>query len=607
MSNSIGNLDSRSLTRTIESIRGHKFTIPNYQRGYRWKKHHVQDLLQDIWTFQTHTLDTRQFYCLQPIVVKRGGDETWEVIDGQQRLTTIYLILRHIDSSKKEPRPLFSIDYQTRERSKDFLETLDPERKDEYSDFFHMYQAAEAIKTWFHDRAQEHDKEQTNLEWDLRGAIMSRVTIIWYEVDKEQAAEKVFTRLNTGKIPLTDAELIKALILNSANFAPKDNQTPGQDNINPPHPQVEPNLTQFEIASEWDRIEYDLQDDNLWGFLAQDLEQKNNRIGYLFEIAPLDGKNESQSKYIDYPLFNKYNDYFSSKDREVFDIAQEWRKIKDTYMLIREWYDDPYFYHYIGYHLHAQVHPPFPGLDKLIRKYGSIDKSNFKTDLKKGIKERVFGDISDITEYNFNDTKTKVQNVLLLFNIEETLSLFKTDGDELTAERFSFRQYSQKKWSLEHIRARREDLDSFFAKRKNRDRWREDHLDSFRRHYPNANNLKDLEKIDFNIDVERERFVDIILETYKESGIEDVDGIGNLALLDVQTNSSLSNGVFDVKRTKIIEQQGYYIPLATKRVFLKYYSLEGGSLFLWNTLDAENYLQAIRNRLKYYLPKNKVC
>ena len=603
MPDSVRNLDSRSLTRTIEDIRGHKFIIPKYQRGYRWKERHVQDLLQDIWTFRTHTPNDEQFYCLQPVVVKRGRDETWEVIDGQQRLTTIYLILRHIDSTMGEPELLFSIDYQTRKRSKDFLETLDPARKNKNSDFFHMYQAAEAIKTWFHECAQENNKERRTLASGLWLTIMERVRIIWYEVDKEQAAEKVFTRLNTGKIPLTDAELIKALILNSANFAPKDNQTPAQDNTNYPHPEPEPSLTQFEIASEWDRIEYDLQDDNLWGFLAQDLEQKSNRIGYLFEIAPLDGKNESQSEYIDYPLFNKYNDYFSSKDREVFDIAQEWRNIKDTYMLIREWYDDPYFYHYIGYHLHAQIRPSFPKLDKLVREYNNTDKSNFKTDLKKRIKEQVFRGISDIAEYNFNDNN--VQNVLLLFNIEETLSLFEIEGGELTAERFSFRQYSQKKWSLEHIRARQEDRDSFFTKResKDKDKWREDHLNSFRRHYPDTKGLKELESIDFNDDVGRKRFVGIILETYEEDGIEDVDGIGNLALLDMHTNSSLSNGVFDVKRAKIIEQQGYYIPLATKRVFLKYYSLKGGSLFLWSTSDAENYLQAIRNRLKYYLPK----
>jgi len=66
-----------------------EFFIPTYQRGYRWDERQVLDLLEDIFEFQEKYKDEGEFYCLQPIVVKKYGkddDNKWEIIDGQQRL-----------------------------------------------------------------------------------------------------------------------------------------------------------------------------------------------------------------------------------------------------------------------------------------------------------------------------------------------------------------------------------------------------------------------------------------------------------------------------------------------------------------------------------------
>lgn len=70
----------------ISEITG-KFTIEAYQRGYRWGKDEVEYLLEDI-----NEIPDGQKYCLQPVVVKNVND-TYELIDGQQRLTTLYLII----------------------------------------------------------------------------------------------------------------------------------------------------------------------------------------------------------------------------------------------------------------------------------------------------------------------------------------------------------------------------------------------------------------------------------------------------------------------------------------------------------------------------------
>ncbi|MEI0701933.1 DUF262 domain-containing protein [Brachyspira intermedia] len=96
---------------SIGKLLNYNFVIPSYQRGYRWDEIQVNDLLNDIYEF--HQNNNEGFYCLQPLVLKNISDEkisdkkildelklenkdnVYEVIDGQQRLTTIYLILKY--------------------------------------------------------------------------------------------------------------------------------------------------------------------------------------------------------------------------------------------------------------------------------------------------------------------------------------------------------------------------------------------------------------------------------------------------------------------------------------------------------------------------------
>jgi CRISPR/Cas system endoribonuclease Cas6 (RAMP superfamily) len=128
--------------KSVSEILGMNFFIPSYQRGYRWDKQQVEDLLDDIYTFATKKKETeKEFYCLQPIVVKKLKDEEkainnldnskewYEVIDGQQRLTTIRIILSYLESEfggkmidghfiatslkDKFGKPNFDLEYQT--------------------------------------------------------------------------------------------------------------------------------------------------------------------------------------------------------------------------------------------------------------------------------------------------------------------------------------------------------------------------------------------------------------------------------------------------------------------------------------------------------------
>ena len=95
----MGNQQNIMERRAIPELLDKKYYIPEYQRGYRWEKQQVLDLLNDLMTYFSGRTQG-QFYCLQPIVVKEIeiDNENWyEVIDGQQRLTTLRIIMQIFD------------------------------------------------------------------------------------------------------------------------------------------------------------------------------------------------------------------------------------------------------------------------------------------------------------------------------------------------------------------------------------------------------------------------------------------------------------------------------------------------------------------------------
>ena len=90
-------IDLRSVNRLLVDDEGApaKYWIPAYQRGYRWTGLQVTQLLDDIWDFIQASEKKRRtsFYCLQPLVVRKLGDGRYEVVDGQQRLTSLFILL----------------------------------------------------------------------------------------------------------------------------------------------------------------------------------------------------------------------------------------------------------------------------------------------------------------------------------------------------------------------------------------------------------------------------------------------------------------------------------------------------------------------------------
>ena len=88
---------------------GFDFIIPSYQRGYRWTRKEVIRLILDVLSYNQDK--DGKFYCLQPLVVRHkevNGQHIWRVIDGQQRLTTIFLLLNYLIKDEKK----YSLEYE---------------------------------------------------------------------------------------------------------------------------------------------------------------------------------------------------------------------------------------------------------------------------------------------------------------------------------------------------------------------------------------------------------------------------------------------------------------------------------------------------------------
>ena len=244
----------------IQDINDKQFFIPHYQRGYRWTEMQAQQLLNDIDQFIPIILNPKEvissFYCLQPVVVKAMSVEKkqfhnlegdwYEVIDGQQRLTTIFLIIQGINEfwEGKQKNPQFSLAYETREKSSDFLISLkeDDEIEDvlvnhENIDFYYISKAYQTICNWI----KSYKKNSSSFKIKF----FENSKIIWYEVNSSEVSNNLFERLNLGKIPLTNAELVKALFLSEDSFNDLAEE--------------ERKIRQIEIAKLWDEIENKLK------------------------------------------------------------------------------------------------------------------------------------------------------------------------------------------------------------------------------------------------------------------------------------------------------------------------------------------------------------
>ena len=121
-----------------------EFYVPSYQRGYRWDESQVTALLNDVYD------NGEKPYCLQPIVVRKGDDGRYELIDGQQRLTTLFIIYKFMKTIFPVVELKYSLIYETRKENQNFFDNMDDEEKANSNiDFYFIHQAYRTVKNWF--------------------------------------------------------------------------------------------------------------------------------------------------------------------------------------------------------------------------------------------------------------------------------------------------------------------------------------------------------------------------------------------------------------------------------------------------------------------------
>lgn len=613
-----------------------KFNVPSLQRTYRWGEKEITLLLNDLYEFyNTNEDSTNDFYPLQPLILKKSNqnDDTWNVLDGQQRLTTIKLIASFLGMDKDY---CLDISYDTREKTKDFLDNISNKKEEDVGksmELYYIFHAYEVIKAWFQKNKKEKDKEKIDA---IRNVLFEkeRTRFVVQEMNIDDDEAKTFQNINQGRIPLSCSELIKALFLghifeshkidNNYRFAYSSD---GYGLFIPIDPIKErQSLTRLQniIAKEWDDIETVLMHDEFYSFVCPEKDRSINRMDFLFEVVC---GNEKYKKYkTDDPFDAIYESIKeiknNDKNKNLVDILSTcWNDVVKCFNRMQKLYYDFDAYHLVGFCICEDI-----GISEDFYKYCNEDEKldEFKTAIRVKIKGKLLSGLKtdDLDEWlkglRYKENKGQIKLILLLHNLQ-SYSYEKI--------RFPFNLYDGgKNYDIEHIHATAEEK----ADKKSRYEWFDTNHSDIKRE---KDKLKDSDLIalfdsfekayegkkldEFKDDKEFNKLREIMINDNLDNGNEKEDlstddGIRNLCLLDSTTNRTYKNSLFITKREMILkkakgemdkEDDVYPLLLCTERIFLKFYSNvdSDDNLNFWTIKNRKAYLKDISKKVTDFL------
>lgn len=604
------------------------FIIPSYQRGYRWGKEEIEAFLDDV-NVVRDDVKPKEMYCIQPLILMKNPKEKYKLIDGQQRLTTIFLILNVLGEE-----PLYKLEFQNQSRQARFTEMekkLNGNPIDLIEDLIDMYYISNAyniICEWFTNNVPSGKNEGLLYKLKYVEKLMNQVTVIWYEIDEDEESEKeVFQRINSGKLPLTNSELLKALIM-------LDEYCVKEEEIDE---KLEPEIIRelrkinrerllnkrLRIARQWDEIENTLQSEDFWLFLNKFQLGRvyDTRIDFIFDLYAnkINCELDEEVAYADntdkFPFFVIYKYMKQSKykgEDAISDVV--WGSIWNYFMMFKEWYNSNELYHLIGFLLaYVRKSSQSEITDIINLRYDNgvlIEKTRFIEKLKKRVIDKIgFADGDDIKDkgtlkddlesldFNVKSEKQRIFNILLLFNVismmidnSENASKYLFESYEQYS-RFPFHRFKKERYDIEHIHAiaseEMKDKDAFII-------WIKGLNDK------EVNKLLkqfDTGKVDF------EELYSCVLKLYSNAD-EGINGICNLTLLDEHTNREYKNAPFPVKKQylmDVIKGGRRFVPICTRNIFLKAYSKKADNILHWDKADMDDYTNAIIDTIYGYL------
>lgn len=601
--------------KSVSELNGKKFLVPNYQRGYKWRAKDVEYLIEDIAEI---TQDDHSDYCLQPIVVAPNWEQKicptcghiidstekgYILVDGQQRLTTIWLIINWAKHNGIDVSWNFDIEYDTRKDSNKYLNDIKEKGDAENKGTCDTHYFSQALATI----ASKKKRLQSFFD-----NLNKNVKIIWYEIDPQEGPAH-FERLNNAKIGLTNAELVKAYLMTKVNREKR-----------------------ARMACEWDEMEYKLQNKSFFSFItAKDsiYNKEYNRIELFLDLYTCATKDKKEKE--DYYTFNEIA---KKVEKEGITVNDVWQAVLNIYNRLLCWYNDNFLYNLIGFLIESQ------GDGELAVIWNDCNGKS-TNEIKDFVRTRVIKNVPQedkIRTMVYKDGQTK--NLLLLFNILSLMSIISNPKPNeykyVFNDKFHFDLYKDEEWDKEHVHATAseslqskvewinwlKDLDEKLVKDKlteNNVENKETYLDWITK----AKNVKNEDYADIKEDknqtfksLKKEDFakmfkdiIDVLEGSDSETDFKQ-NSIGNIVLLCANINRSGEYKVapFSTKRRIIMERvnKGQFVPIGTQNVFMKVYTPTPGHFYKWEKdesydgnekSDRDNYIDAMIetiNRIK---------
>ena len=235
-------VNKQTIEQFLLNARTKPFIIPDYQRPYSWTSDQINTLFKDIWEFTCNEggTDKEGTYFLGSIVFYENKNGEQEIIDGQQRITSIFLLLRAIYTKLSKPK-------EKTEEAKNFINKIEPliwktnklTGKVEYSSILLNSKVIsetenEVLKKILEtgevnerlednysknynqilELIEEKSVENALMIYQFIYALLNQVIILPITADSQETALTIFSTLNDRGLPLSDADIFKAKIYN---------------------------------------------------------------------------------------------------------------------------------------------------------------------------------------------------------------------------------------------------------------------------------------------------------------------------------------------------------------------------------------------------------
>lgn len=590
----------------LEDTGKNNFMIPAYQRGYKWtssgNNSQVELLMSDLLTaFETK----RDRYYLQFLTLKIK-DDGLEVIDGQQRLTTItilFCLLNHIEETVSDENLVkYKLNYQVRENflnkyiyenidlilaTGDWEEFIQKHYDHNNQDVYYIYNATIAIYKFLRTKIQAN---QHKYFYDY---ICQKVFLIVNPLESDMNGEKIFINVNKG-VKLQDEDLVKGLLITKI---PLDNHIQ-QHRMS----ENEINEIRTNIGRQWDDMARWVSREDIRKFFKINLEDSS--MGWLISLAYHFNENEDLN-----PIFTYLENKYRTENVLAIEIFQ---KIRKTMFTLNDWFCEAELCNLFGFALHANKSQ---GLKIIWR---DLNNTNSKIEVLQKLKKIVVGllpnfEKNKLVELNYEDSKSSLFNLFLMLDVAKFLPI----GNR-KAIKYDFGKISSENWSIEHIFPQNlgdfkelrtlSKVDIELLRELMPNNFKEVIIEDNEKRKAILKLFNKIQKADKGCKIEKDDRENLNYILEKNAG--DLHRIGNLALLEKGMNSGLSNHFFDAKRKIIVQKVslGEFVPYHTYDVFSKLVIDKNTGLHVWTKADIAKHESYINNQMKsiinYLNPEN---